>query len=70
VQKASGLEVNLKRLEGDLVESSARVGHLLEQERVLQDRCREQVCRDFFQMYPFGVFTCSRNVNCSLQMVP
>lgn len=44
VQKASSLEVNLKRLEGDLVESSARVGHLLEQEKVLQDRCRGQVC--------------------------
>jgi hypothetical protein len=43
VQKASGLEVNLKRLEGDLVESSARVGHLLEQEKALQERCREQV---------------------------
>lgn len=42
-QKASSLEVNLKRVEGDLVESSACVGHLLEQEKVLQDRCREQV---------------------------
>ena len=43
VQKASGLEVNLKRMEGDLVESSARVSRLLEQEKVLQDRCRGQV---------------------------
>ena len=43
-QKASSLEVNLKRTEGDLVESSAHVSRLLEQEKALQERCREQVC--------------------------
>lgn len=54
MRKASSLEVNLKRLEGDLVESSARISRLLEQEKMLQDRCREQVgCTT--QEYPLGV---------------
>lgn len=51
-QKIKALEASLTRLEGELRETAARIGRLMEEQRDLTDR--RDTCRDLLQVKDFG----------------